>query len=142
MTRHIHVSTEKNLTKDLETLLKNNLTKEWGLIENKIQNWSCTMAQANYILMEQAIHNTARESLEIIKRKEKKPKHIVGNKKLEQLIKARRIAIKQKNRIIHALINKQSLKINFKLPPITNKYCQSIPIYPSNIGEMQQEEQP
>ena len=90
------------------------------------------MAQANYNLMEQAIHNTARESLEIIERKEKKPKHTVGNKKLEQLTKARRIAIKQKNRIIHALINKQSLKINFKLPLITNKYCQSILIYPSN----------
>ena len=26
--------------------IKNNLAKEWGLIENKIQNWSCTMAQA------------------------------------------------------------------------------------------------
>ena len=57
--------------------------------------------------MEQAIHNVARESLEIIERKEKKPKHTAGNKKLGQLTKARRIAIKQKNRIIHALINKQ-----------------------------------
>ena len=44
--------------------------------------------------MEQAIHNAARESLEIIERKEKKSKHTIGNKKLGQLIKARRIAIK------------------------------------------------
>ena len=92
--------------------------------------------------MEQVIHNMARESLEIIKRKEKKPKHTVGNKKLGQLIKARRIAIKQKNRIIHALINKQSLRINFKLPSITNKYYQSILTYPNNKGETQSEEQP
>ena len=35
---------DKNLMKELEILLKNNLTKEWDLIENKIQNWSCTMA--------------------------------------------------------------------------------------------------
>ena len=72
---YTHKYRNKNLTKDLKTLLKNNLTKEWSLIENKIQNWFCTMAQANYTLMKQAIHNVARKSLEIIERKEKKPKH-------------------------------------------------------------------
>ena len=42
------------------------------------------MAQANYTLIEQAIHNIARESLKIIERKEKKSKHTVGNKKLDR----------------------------------------------------------
>ena len=73
----------------------------------------------NYTLIEQAIHNVARDSLEAIERGEKKSKHTVGNKKLGQIIKARRVTIKQKNRILHALINKQNLTVNFKLPPIT-----------------------
>ena len=82
------------------------------------------------------------DSLEAIEREEKKSKHTVGNKKLGQIIKARRVAIKQKNRILHALINKQNLIINFKLPLTTNKYSQGIPIYSHNIGETPIENQP
>ena len=76
-----------------------------------------------------------------IERGKKKAKHTTGNKKLGQIIKARRIAIKQKNRILHALINKQNLAISFKLPPTTNKYCQSILIYPHNTSETPTENQ-
>ena len=42
--------------------------------------------------MEQAIHNVARDSLEVIEREKKKSKHTIGNKKLGQIIKARRVA--------------------------------------------------
>ena len=48
------------------------------------------------MLMEQAIYNAARNSLEAIERGKKKSKYTVGNKKLGQIIKARRVAIKQK----------------------------------------------
>ena len=38
----------KNLIEELEILLRNNLIKEWGLIENKIKNWFYISAQMNY----------------------------------------------------------------------------------------------
>ena len=126
---------------ETEALLKNNLIKEWHLIENKIRNWSQESAKTNYTLMEQAIHNAARDSLEAIERGKKKAKHTTGNKKLGQIIKARRIAIKQRNRILHTLINKQNLAISFKLSPTTNKYSQSIPIYSHNTSKMPTENQ-
>ena len=132
---------DKNLTVETEALLKNNLIKEWHLIDNKIRNWSQESAKTNYTLMEQAIHNAARDSLEAIERGKKKAKHTTGNKKLGQIIKARRVTIKQRNRILHALINKQNFAISFKLPPTTNRYCQSIPIYPHNTSETPTENQ-
>ena len=98
-------------------------------------------AKTNSTLMEQAIHNAARDSLEAIERGKKKAKHTTGNKKLGQIIKARRVTIKQRNRILHTLINKQNLTISFKLPPTTNKYCQSIPIYSHNTSKTPTENQ-
>ncbi len=130
---------DKQLSGEEENNLKANMAKEWKAIEHNIQEWTDLTAPQNYGLIEQAIHNAARESLTPIQREKKQPA-IAESKKLGQITKARRTAIKQKNRILNALLNNTSLNISFKTIPTTNSYYQSIPNYPQIREETPYEE--